>query len=102
MLFRSVGWSPVTHAVSYNLYRNTENTLHNATFLTSTPNAILYTDTGLETETTYYYFVIAQATGFRDSAAGSASATTATADRLLIDPTDQFLINTRKDKIKIK
>ena len=63
-----IGWSPVTDAITYSLFRNTVNSVVEATLLTITPNAILYTDSGLETETTYYYFVIAHNEGYRDSA----------------------------------
>lgn len=96
-----VGIIPISISATYYVYRNTVAGLGGATLVHTTTVGDLFNDSGLETDTEYYYLIVAQAEDYRDSAPGIFSIMTATSDKLLIDPSSIFLVNVAQDKIKI-
>jgi fibronectin type 3 domain-containing protein len=62
----SIGWDPSLGAVSYMLYRSDPNAATNFTMI-ATPTETMFTDTGLQGDTEYFYKVTAVDSGANES-----------------------------------
>lgn len=72
-------WEDVENEIGYLIYRNTTSDFGTATLIhTAAANATSYTDTGLDAETQYFYWIIAQGDGenYSNSYSTMADATT--------------------------
>lgn len=72
--FVDLDWDDIANATSYQVWRNTSNTITGATLLND-DSASEFQDTTVVNGTLYYYFVIAVAPGYTSSEAGTDSAT---------------------------
>lgn len=73
-----VTWLNVANAANYSIYKNSVNSLIGAALIAITEGLNTHV-AGLTADTTYYFFVIAKASGYANSEAGTISATTTSA-----------------------
>ena len=69
-------WTSVSHGTNYKFYRSATPDINDSVLINGGGTGLTYSDTGLQPATSYWYWLIANGSGYVDSAAATGTRTT--------------------------